>query len=90
MMRLMEENISDFAQKHGLTDDEAYIVLLLMEASRRYGMLPESYATSNVEWADAAQRLESLMMRRVIKRDYPEGWLTWEEIEDREGGAQEQ
>ena len=87
----MEENresVSEFAQKHGLTEEEANVFLLLVEASKRYTMLPPTRATSNVEWREHIRPLYNLMMRRVVERDYPEGWFATEELEEElEGGA---
>jgi len=91
MMRPVGENRqrhSDFAQRHGLTDDEARIFNHLIEAANLYGELPDNYDKNVVAWMDKTQELYRLLMWRVVKRDHPEGWQMIREIEDRELGEE--
>jgi hypothetical protein len=79
---------SDFAQRHGLTDDEARIFNRLIQAANLYGELPDNYDKNVVAWMDKTQELYRLLMWRVVKRDHPEGWQMIREIEDRELGEE--
>jgi len=91
MMRPVGENRhshSDFAHRHGLTDDEARIFNHLIEAANLYGELPDNYDKNVVAWMDKTQELYRLLMWRVVKRDHPEGWQMIREIEDRELGEE--
>jgi hypothetical protein len=87
MIRPVEESresISDFAQRHGLTDDEARIMDLLSEAGNLYVELPDNYDRDVVAWMAKTQELFRLLMWRVVKRDHPEGWRTIREVEEGE------
>ncbi len=79
-----KESNSDFAQRHGLSDDEARIFNLLVEAANKYGELPDNYDRNVVAWMDKTQELFRLLMWRVVKRDHPQGWHSIAELEDRE------
>lgn len=87
MIRPVEESresISDFAQRHGLTDDEARIMDLLSEAGNLYVELPDNYDRDVVAWMSKTQEPFRLLMWRVVKRDHPEGWRTIREVEEGE------
>jgi hypothetical protein len=91
MMRPVGENResrSDFAQRHGMTTDEARIFNHLIEAANLCGELSDNYDKNVVAWMDKTQELYRLLMWRVVKRDHPEGWHSIREIEDRELGEE--
>ena len=87
----MEENresSADFAQRHGLTEDEARIFELLVGATNLYGELPDNHDKDIEAWMKKTHDLFRLLMWRVVKRDHPEGWQSLREIEERELGEE--
>lgn len=87
--KLGRERIREIARRHGLTEDEATILYHLEEATELYRRLPHHYDVDLAGWIAHKEALGRLLMVRVVKRDYPEGWLTEAEEEYRrlaEGG----
>ena len=80
-----EEAIRDFAQRNGLTEAEVRVFDHLARATEAYGELPEEPYHSWTEWTPHMRALHMLLMARVVRRDYPEGWRTVEEEEDARG-----
>lgn len=75
--------IHDIAHRHGLTEYEAQILHHLDQATELYKRLPDHYNKDMNGWLNHREALAKLLMLRVIKRDYPEGWLTEAEEEYR-------
>jgi exonuclease V gamma subunit len=86
-MEPSSEHIADIAQRCGLSEHEARILYHLDEAADLYWQLWEENSDDPAldvsEWNIHQQALVRMLMMRVVKRDYPDGWLTEGEKEAR-------
>jgi hypothetical protein len=82
-----EIRIIELARKTGLTEHEARILDHIQQATDLYEELyeedPEDEGIDTNTWAENQNGLTMLLMWRVLRRDYPDGWGTGsEELEE--------
>lgn len=63
--------------KDGLTGEERIVMDNLVEAWNGYCNLPKQHPTDLTEFCDGVHRCQSLLMMRILRRDYPEGYPTY-------------
>jgi hypothetical protein len=82
------EPISEKARRLGLTEHEARILDHLDQATDLYWQMREEnrrdWSLDTEAWMGHYSNLVRLLMLRVVKRDYPDGWLSEGERQERE------
>jgi hypothetical protein len=58
-----------------MTEDEARVMDLLIEAHDAYGHLVKQHPSDMDEWVAGIHFLQGLLAIRVVRRDPPEGWF---------------
>ena len=81
-INIPDEWITELVGEYGLTENEAYVFALLLEAQKIYDKLPGPRANDE-EFYTGVQAAQNVLAIRVVRRDHPDGWLTVEEREER-------
>jgi hypothetical protein len=81
--------IMDLARKTGLTEHEARILGHIVQATDPYEQLYEDESVDIDTWIEHHNGMARLLMWRVVRRDYPDGWGTGiEELEEEDGAGE--
>ena len=77
-VRIPEGWIEELVGDSGLTENEAYVCAFMAGVERLYGELPDVGVDAGSLRAGLRAAQDTLALR-VVRRDYPDGWLTREE-----------
>ncbi len=69
-----KENLENLAGQAGLTVHEARVLKCLRNARNLYHALPDNHDKNLEDWDFHIDALFRMLMWRVVKRDYPQGW----------------
>ena len=81
-INIPDEWIAELVGAYGLTEDEAYVFAFLLEAQQIYDDLPDVWFNDDAFYT-GIQAAQDVLAKRVVRRDHPDGWLTFEEREER-------
>lgn len=59
-----------------MNEKEKEIMDLLIQAHNKYVLLKPTHPSDVPDWADGIHRLQDILNRRIIRRDYPEDFIT--------------
>jgi len=77
-----DEWFAELVGEYGLTEDEAYVYAFLLEAQQIYSELPDARFNDDA-FHTGIQSAMNVLALRVVRRDHPDGWLTFGEREER-------
>jgi hypothetical protein len=75
--------IADLARRHGFTQTEARVFDHLISLAESWEEIPDRSLAENIAFHTSHERIVGMLALRVVKRVYPEGWITRGEEEDR-------
>ena len=59
-------------EKRPFTNEEQYIMDLLVKAHNRFALQEQTHPDDMREWVDGLHEMQSVLMQRVVRRDYPD------------------
>ena len=62
----------------GLTEEEQVVMDNLVAAFNAFYSLPRTHPSELQEFVNSIHRLQDLLVVRIVRRDYPDGWVTGE------------
>ena len=57
---------------HPFTDEEQRIMDMLVDAHNLFAEVKQTHPDDMREWVDGLHRMQSVLMQRVVRRDYPD------------------
>ncbi|MGG4105232.1 hypothetical protein AAXB25_15045 [Paenibacillus lautus] len=72
----MEKSFSEAIAKSGLTKDEQKIAEHIVRALNGFNKLEQTHPDDKEIFTEAIHRLQTVLGLRILRRDYPEFWLT--------------
>jgi hypothetical protein len=72
--------VSPEVTPNGLTRDEDRVMTLLMRTYRAFLSLDREHPDEMREFVDGVHRIQGVLAMRVVRRAYPQGWQTYEEV----------
>lgn len=73
-----EDEESKQERKDGLTEEEGYIMDILTEANNKFLELKMTHPDARNLFIEGLSKCQTLLMHRVLQRDYPEGYPTYD------------
>lgn len=59
-----------------MNDEEREVMNFLIEAHNKYTKLPRTHPSDIYEWTQAIHRLQDLLSARIVRRDYPNDFIS--------------